>query len=104
MIIKFPQWSYNIPNGLIIHQHFPTSGPPKFAQIGILGFVKNPSGNHQTGEREKLDDQGCQMVCFRTKNPNLGKFWRVLRWKMLVYFMDTWSILRSFDIFYGHLV
>jgi hypothetical protein len=22
--------------------------------------------------------QGCQMVCFQTKNPNLGKFWRVL--------------------------
>jgi hypothetical protein len=20
--------------------------------------------------------QGCQMVCFQTKNPNLGKFWR----------------------------
>jgi hypothetical protein len=34
----------------------------------------------------------------------LGKFWRVLHLKMLVYFMDTWSILRSFVIFYGHLV
>jgi hypothetical protein len=44
------------------------------------------------------------MVCFQTKNPNLGKLWRVLRWKMLVYFMDTWSILQSFVIFYGHLV
>jgi hypothetical protein len=42
--------------------------------------------------------------CFQTKNPNLGKFWRVLRWKMMVYFMDTRSILRSFVIFYGHLV
>jgi hypothetical protein len=48
--------------------------------------------------------QGCQMVCFQTENPNLGKFWRVLQWKMMVYFMDTWSILRSFAIFYGHLV
>jgi hypothetical protein len=28
--------------------------------------------------------QGCQMVCFQTKNPNLGKFWRVLQWKMFV--------------------
>jgi hypothetical protein len=26
----------------------------------------------------------CQMVRFQTKNTNLGKFWRVLRWKMLV--------------------
>jgi hypothetical protein len=44
------------------------------------------------------------MVCFQTKNPNLGKFWRVLQWKMMVYFMDTWTVLRSFGIFYGHLV
>jgi hypothetical protein len=37
---------------------------------------------------------------FRTQNQNLGKFWRVLQWKM----MDTCSILRSFVFFYGHLV
>jgi hypothetical protein len=48
--------------------------------------------------------QGCQMVCFQTKNPNLEKIWRVLQRKMLVYFMDTSSILRSFVIFYLHLV
>jgi hypothetical protein len=30
--------------------------------------------------------QGCQMVCFQTQNPNLGKFWRALEWKMLVHF------------------
>jgi hypothetical protein len=48
--------------------------------------------------------QSCQMVCFQTKNPNLGKFWLVLQYKMLVYFMVTWTILRSFVIFYGHLV
>jgi hypothetical protein len=47
--------------------------------------------------------QGCQMVCFQTKNPNLGKFWRVLQWKKMVYFTDTWSSLWSFVIFYGHL-
>jgi hypothetical protein len=33
-----------------------------------------------------------------TKNPNLGKFWRVLQWKILVYFMTT------FGLFCGHLV
>jgi hypothetical protein len=42
--------------------------------------------------------QGCQMVCFQTKNTKLVKFWRVLQWKLLVYFMDIWSILRSFSI------
>jgi hypothetical protein len=57
------------------------------------------------------------MVCFQTKNPNLGTFWRALEWKMLVclwsfgifyghleYFTVIWNILRSFGIFYGHLV
>jgi hypothetical protein len=43
------------------------------------------------------------MVCFQTKNPNLGKFWRVLQWKILVYFMTIWSILRPLEIFYGNL-
>jgi hypothetical protein len=29
-------------------------------------------------------DQGCQLVCFQTKNPSLGKFWRALEFKLLV--------------------
>jgi hypothetical protein len=36
--------------------------------------------------------QGCQMVCFQTKNPNLGKFSRVLDWKMFIYYMAIWNI------------
>jgi hypothetical protein len=48
--------------------------------------------------------QGCQMVYFQTKSPNLGKFWRVLQWKMLVYFMSVWNISLPFAILYGHLV
>jgi hypothetical protein len=32
-------------------------------------------------------DQGCQMVFFQTKNPNLGKFCRALEWKSLVYYL-----------------
>jgi hypothetical protein len=48
--------------------------------------------------------QGCQMVYFQIKNRNLGKFWRVLQWKMLVYFIDIWSILRPFYTYNGHLV
>jgi hypothetical protein len=47
---------------------------------------------------------GCQMVCIQTKNPNLGKFWRALEWKMLVYFTAIWNIFRPFEIFYGRLV
>jgi hypothetical protein len=43
------------------------------------------------------------MLYFKTKNPHLGKFWRVLQWKMLVYYMAIWSIIRLFSLFYGHL-
>jgi hypothetical protein len=44
------------------------------------------------------------MVCFQTNNPNLGKFWRGLDWKVLIYCLTIWSILRPLEIFYGHLV
>jgi hypothetical protein len=40
------------------------------------------------------------MAYFQTKNPNLSKFCRVLQWKMLVYFMAIWSILRQFKIYF----
>jgi hypothetical protein len=44
------------------------------------------------------------MVCFQTKNLNLGKFCRVLLLKILLYFMTIWSILRPLEIFNGHSV
>jgi hypothetical protein len=47
--------------------------------------------------------QGCQMVSFRAKNSNLGKFWRYLDGKTDTYFMAIWNILRAFGIFYVHL-
>jgi hypothetical protein len=49
-------------------------------------------------------EQGCQMVSFETKNPNLGKFWRALHWEMLIYFMVIWNCLETFGIVYNHLV
>jgi hypothetical protein len=48
--------------------------------------------------------QGCQMVYFQTKNPHLGKFWRVLQWKMLVYFVAIRPIFLPLGIFCGLLV
>jgi hypothetical protein len=52
--------------------------------------------------------QGCQMVCFQTKYPNLGKFWKVLLRKIfydhLVYFTAIGNILWQFGIFCGNLV
>jgi hypothetical protein len=43
--------------------------------------------------------QGCQMDCFHTKNTNLGKSWRALECKMLMYFMAVLNILQTFGIF-----
>jgi hypothetical protein len=48
-----------------------------------------------------VPNQGCQMVCFQTKNPNLGKFWRALEWKVLLYFMIIWNILLPFGMMYS---
>jgi hypothetical protein len=56
--------------------------------------------------------QGSQMVYFQTQNPNLGKFWRALERKMLVYlfydhseyFTALWYNLWPFGIIYGPLV
>jgi hypothetical protein len=39
------------------------------------------------------------MAYFQTDKPNLGKFWRDLQWKTLVYFMAIWYIFRPFCIF-----
>jgi hypothetical protein len=44
------------------------------------------------------------MVYFQTKNPNLGKFLRVLQGKMLEYLIDIWSISQPFGIFCDNLV
>jgi hypothetical protein len=56
-------------------------------------------------DRKKRRNQGCQMVYFQTKNPNLGKYWSDLDWKMLIYFMAVCNILRALGILYNdHLV
>jgi hypothetical protein len=45
------------------------------------------------------------MVYFKTKNPNLGLFWRALEWKMLVYFMAIrYYHLCPFGVVCGRLV
>jgi hypothetical protein len=49
--------------------------------------------------------QGCQMVYFQTKNPNLGKFWRALKLVfLLVYFMAIWNMLWPLGVLYDLLV
>jgi hypothetical protein len=44
------------------------------------------------------------MVCFQTKNPNLGKFWRAIEWKMFVDFITIWNNLRPFGVIYCRLL
>jgi hypothetical protein len=41
--------------------------------------------------RSDVAEQGCQMVCFQTKNINLGKFWMTLH------------RMENVEIFYGNL-
>jgi hypothetical protein len=67
-----------------------------------LGFHRLAAG-HEFLNGRRIERWGCQMVCFQTKNPNLGKFWRALDWKMLIYFMPIRNSLQTFGIFYNHL-
>jgi hypothetical protein len=52
----------------------------------------------------RLFKQGCQMVSFQTKNPNLGKFLEGLRLENVDIFAAVWNILPTAGIFYDHLV
>jgi hypothetical protein len=84
------------------------SGPPWL----LLFLLLRRLCNAKQGKRVEAWDQCCQMVYFQTKNPNLGKFWKVLQWKMYigifygrsVYFTAKWYILWPFGTFCGHLV
>jgi hypothetical protein len=44
------------------------------------------------------------MEYFQTKNPNLGKVWRVLLWQMLVFYSFGMFYVQPIGIFYDHLV
>jgi hypothetical protein len=55
-------------------------------------FLSRDSSFSNATEGKKLTkEQGCQMVGFQNKNPNLGQSWRVL------------ARLENVYIFYGHL-
>jgi hypothetical protein len=71
------------------------SYPRLFKNLGVLPRKR---------DEWRCPEQGCQMVYFQTKNSNFGKFWRALDWKVLVYFMTIWNILRAFGIFHDHSV
>jgi hypothetical protein len=77
----------------------------KSSQSVYVGLSKKRNGDRGEADGQiTLYDgthQGCQIVFFQTKNPNLGKFWRALEWKGLVYghteyFTAIWYILWPF--------
>jgi hypothetical protein len=85
-------WKLNWPRcAKCLHYLFPFSYIIQWLFYIDFIFVANPN-------------QGCKIAYFLTKNPNSGKFWRVLQWKMLVYFIAIKSILWLFGIVCGHLV
>jgi hypothetical protein len=73
----------------------------RHARCRCLGFFGTTP---QKFSGQKTPSQGCQMVYIANKISNLGKFWRVLQWKMLVYFVAIWYIVRLFGILEGYLV
>jgi hypothetical protein len=58
------------------------------------GLVNGPKDKRKCSRAVcTLHHEGCQMVCFQTKNPNLSQFWRDLDRKMLTYIVAIWNIL-----------
>jgi hypothetical protein len=49
----------------------------KIGENEIPAKEKGLENYNKMSEKRFVGEQGCQMVCFQTKNPNLGKFWRV---------------------------
>jgi hypothetical protein len=66
-----------------------------------MNIFFNARDKHSTGIRNRIAQpslgQGCQMVCFQTKNPTWENFEGPHNGK-------SWYILCSFGIVYGHLV
>jgi hypothetical protein len=77
------------------------------ADLGKWLFV--PAGQKNVFQSKKIAHSGGTGLpdgtyIFTPKNPSWGKVRKVLQWKVLVYFMAVWSILRPFGVFCGHVV
>jgi hypothetical protein len=80
-------WEKSSPQKYGLLLQFSKTSQSKQSPIGRNFFKSGHSGAIQGLSL------GCQMVCFQTKNTNLGIFWRVLRWNVLEYYVAIWSIL-----------
>jgi hypothetical protein len=65
----------------MLNLHLNKFAHPKnaLAWIASENNVKNKGYIHKKTNFMSRDNQGCQMVCFQTKNTNLGKFWWALQ-------------------------
>jgi hypothetical protein len=76
--------------------------------LGTKKIVSSISGANFDGTLDLFRNQGCQMVYFQTKNPNVDTFPRALEWEMLLHFMIIWNILWPFckfiAVWYGWFV
>jgi hypothetical protein len=61
--------------------------------VVLVGVVGNELS---AWEKQEQRSAGLPDGIFQTKNFNSSKFWRVLQWKILVYFMAILSILLPF--------
>jgi hypothetical protein len=99
---------FTTPIKLILLKHLQVAISHK-VNLQVKGFtIKMPACNfcHKTF-KNKRDVLVAELPdgIFSNQNPILGKFLRVLQWKMLVYFMAIWSIcVQPIGIFYCHLV
>jgi hypothetical protein len=66
--------------------------PAKNKKIRFFEFDQN---------EQMVKNRVARWFIFKTKNPNLGKFWMALEWKMLVYFMGICNILRTYYESFG---
>jgi hypothetical protein len=60
----------------------------------VIGSFFRPKIDIFSSLQQATAGQGCQMVSFPTKNPNLGTFCRTLQWKCCYIFLSFGNILR----------
>jgi hypothetical protein len=96
---------------LLSRQLLKKNEPPKMASSGwfILAYSLLPFCSHFTAKALhmyidilmslfKNFRPGLPDVIFSIRNLNLGKFWRVLEWKMFIYSVVIWNILLPFGV------
>jgi hypothetical protein len=80
-------------------QQFDRSFRDKVEGKIVIAFATLQINDFRRGEKSVWGGmQGCQMVYFQTKNPNLGKFLRALDWKMFIYFLDNLEYLTDIRV------